>query len=94
MSTSFSPGLSSAMPSRSTPMRSLGPGRSCRIATWRPAAADAARTRSAFSAWISRLPWEKFSRATSRPAATIRVSVSMSCEAGPMVATILVRRGM
>ena len=32
-----SPGLSSATSSRTGPIRSLGPGRSCRIATWRPA---------------------------------------------------------
>ncbi len=33
----MSPGLSSTMSSRSGPIRSLGPGRSCRIATGRPA---------------------------------------------------------
>ena len=33
----WSPGLSSAIPSASGPIRSLGPGRSWRIATWRPA---------------------------------------------------------
>ena len=32
-----SPGPSSTTSSRSLPMRSFGPGRSCRIATWRPA---------------------------------------------------------
>src|SRR6185437_7209109 len=69
-----------------------GPGRSWRIATGRPTAADAARTRAAFSACRSRSPWEKFRRATSSPAATIRASVSGSREAGPMVATIFVRR--
>ncbi len=73
-------------------MRILGPGRSWRIATWRPALEAAVRTRSAFSAWISRLPCEKFSRATSIPPSTIRASVSGSLEAGPMVATIFVRR--
>ena len=80
------------MSSSSAPMRIFGPGRSWRIATWRPAALAAARTRSAFSAWISRLPCEKFSRATSIPASTIRRSVSGSWDAGPIVATILVRR--
>src|SRR5579875_782435 len=37
-SISLSPGLSSAIPSLSAPMRSFGPGRSWRIATCRPAA--------------------------------------------------------
>ena len=39
-STSRSPGLSSTRSSSSAPMRSLGPGRSWRIATGRPTAAD------------------------------------------------------
>ena len=79
-------------PSFSSPMRSLGPGRSWRIATCRPARSAAVRTRWAVSAWSDRVPWEKFSRATSIPAATIRSSVCTSREAGPIVATILVRR--
>ena len=87
-----SPGLSSAMPSTSLPMRSFGPGRSCRIATGRPARFAASRTRCAVSACSSALPWEKFSRATSMPASTMRTSTSGSREAGPMVATIFVRR--
>ena len=77
---------------RSAPILSFGPGRSWRIATWRPALDAAARIRSAFSAWSSRLPCEKFSRATSTPASIIRRRVSGSCEAGPIVATIFVRR--
>ena len=89
---SASPGLNSTTPSRSLPMRSFGPGRSCRIATWRPARPAASRTRRAVSACSSALPWEKFSRATSIPASTIRASTSGSREAGPMVATIFVRR--
>ena len=44
------------------------------------------------SACSSALPCEKFSRATSIPASTIRTRTSGSREAGPMVATILVRR--
>ena len=62
------------------------------IATARPARFAASRTRSATSAWSSALPWEKLSRATSIPAATIFTRTSGSREAGPMVATILVRR--
>src|SRR5437588_2636602 len=90
--TSLSPGLSSARSFLIAPIRTFGPGRSCRIATCRPARPAALRMRSAFSAWISRFPCEKFRRATSSPACTIRASVSGSREAGPIVATILVRR--
>src|SRR5918997_6100504 len=87
-----SPGLSSAIPSTSLPIRSFGPGRSCRIATERPARFAASRTSRTVSACSSAVPCEKFSRATSIPASTIRTRVSGSREAGPMVATILVRR--
>src|SRR3954447_26683756 len=87
-----SPGLNSATSSRSRPMRSFGPGRSCRIATWRPTRPAASRTSRAVSACSSALPWEKFSRATSIPASTMRASTSGSRDAGPMVATIFVRR--
>ena len=86
-----SPGLSSAT-SSSGPIRSLGPGRSWRIATGRSSRSAAARTRWAVRAFSSGVPWEKFSRTTSIPASIIRVSVSTSSEAGPIVATILVRR--
>ena len=61
------PGSSSTRSSRRTPMRSLGPGRSCRIATGRPARPAASRTRCAVSACCSCVPWLKFSRATSMP---------------------------
>src|SRR3954468_18847227 len=89
-----SPGLNSATSSRRRPMRSFGPGRSCRIATWRPARPAASRTSRAVSACSSALPWEKFSRATSIPASTMRASTSGSRDAGPMVATIFVRRSI
>ena len=46
----------------------------------------------AVSACSSALPCAKFSRATSIPASIIATSISGSREAGPMVATILVRR--
>ena len=88
----WSPGLSSAIPSASGPIRSLGPGRSCRIATCRPARPAASRTSLAVSACSSAVPCEKFSRATSMPASIRRTSTSGSREAGPIVATILVRR--
>ena len=89
-----SPVLSSATSSRSAPMRSLGPGRSCRIATGRPARPAASRIARAVSACCSAVPWLKFSRATSIPASTMRTRTSRSREAGPMVATIFVRRSM
>ena len=73
-----SPGLSSATSSRSGPMRSLGPGRSWRIATWRPAWSAAVRRRAAVSAFSSGVPCEKFRRATSIPASIIRTSISWS----------------
>ncbi len=66
------------MSSRNAPIRSFGPGRSWRIATCRPTRLAAARTRSAFSACSSRLPWEKLNRATSIPASISRTSVSGS----------------
>ena len=88
----WSPGLSSAMSSTSLPIRSLGPGRSCMIATGSPARFAASRTRDAVSACSSAVPCEKFSRATSMPASIMRTSTSGSREAGPIVATIFVRR--
>ena len=88
----MSPTLRSTTPSASSPIRSLGPGRSWRIATGRPARPAASRTSSTVSAWTSWLACEKFSRATSMPASTISTSVSRSREAGPIVATIFVRR--
>ena len=86
------PGLSSTRSSRRTPTRSLGPGRSCSSAMGRPARPAASRTRCAVSACCSCVPWLKFSRATSMPASTIRTRTSGSREAGPIVATIFVRR--
>jgi hypothetical protein len=62
------------------------------MVTWRSARPAASRTRRAVSAWSSLVPCEKFSRATSMPASTIRTSTSGAREAGPTVATIFVRR--
>ena len=62
------------------------------MATGRPARFAASRTRCAVSACSSALPWEKLRRATSIPASTIRTRTSGSRDAGPMVATIFVRR--
>src|SRR3954454_21144814 len=90
--TTLSPTLSSTVPSTSGPIRSLGPGRSCSSATGRPARPAASRTSWAVAACCSCVPWLKFNRATSMPASIMRTSVSGLPEAGPMVATIFVRR--
>ena len=47
---------------------------------------------SARRIWSSAVPWEKFRRTTSRPAAIILSRIFGSSEAGPRVATILVLR--
>ena len=70
--------------------RSLGPGRSARMPTVRPAVRAAARTTSAVRRCSSAEPCEKLMRAMSRPASMRRSTRPML--AGPMVATSLVRR--
>ena len=50
--------------------------------------------RSTRCACSSAEPCEKFMRTTSSPASIMRESVFLSLDAGPRVATILVRRGM
>ena len=69
-----------AGPAGSRPGARRGPRRRARAAPSRRAA--------------RRVPWLKFSRATSMPASTMRTSTSGSREAGPIVATIFVRRSM
>ena len=64
------------------------------IATGRPTRPAASRTIVAVSACDSCEPWLKLSRATSMPASTMRTSTSGSREAGPIVATIFVRRSI
>jgi hypothetical protein len=71
-------------------MRIFGPCRSARTATKRPSLVAAARMRSMRAPCSWWLPWEKFSRNTSTPAAT-SCSI-LSSLAGPSVATILVLR--
>ena len=80
--------------SASSPIRSFGPCRSAISASGRPAAACASRTRRARSACVSGVPCEKLRRAPSIPASTRAASISGVEVAGPIVATILVRRGM
>src|SRR5439155_19351622 len=62
------------------------------MAMGRPAAASASRMAVIARACCSCVPCEKFSRATSRPAAISFWSVSKDPEAGPIVQTIFVRR--
>ena len=56
------------------------------------AAACTARARRALSSWSACVPCEKLSRTPSIPASTSAASVSSSFDAGPIVATIFVRR--
>src|SRR5512133_219046 len=79
-------------PAFSLPVRILGPWRSWRSATARRWWRDAVRILAMTSAWSACVPCEKFSRATSIPTVRSFSSVSLSWQAGPMVATILARR--
>ncbi len=86
------PFTSSTWPSFTLPVRIFGPERSWRRATgrWsRAAMSRVARMTSRCSSWV---PWEKFNRKTFTPARRRLSSLSGLREAGPMVATILVRR--
>jgi len=80
-----------ALPPSSRPVRIFGPPRSCRIATSLLARRAAARTRANVAACDSCVPWEKLRRKTSTPASMSRPSTSGARDAGPIVATILVR---
>src|SRR5918995_367459 len=77
--------------SSTTPTRILGPWRSTRMARLWSSSLATARTSSNRATWSARSPWEKFSRTTSRPASTIPPRTSRLLEAGPRVATTLVR---
>ena len=74
------------------PVRIFGPERSWRSATGRWSRAPISRAARITSRCSSCVPWEKFSRKTFTPARTSLSSISGLREAGPMVATILVRR--
>ena len=91
--TTSSPRASVTGPS-SSPMRSLGPWRSAISASGRPISASVARTARARSRCSSWVPCERLSRAPSIPAFASAASCSGDAEAGPIVATIFVRRGM
>jgi hypothetical protein len=73
-------------------MRSLGPGRSTSTPTVRPSSALTRRTRSMSASWAAGTPCERLMRMTSAPAAITFLNTGSSHEAGPMDATILVRR--
>ena len=76
-----------------SPIRSFGPWRSAISAIGRPTSRSVSRTRRAHSRCWSCVPCERFSRAPSTPARTSAESASGVEQAGPIVATILVRRG-
>src|SRR5262245_59728956 len=92
VTTTSAPRSTSTRPDANSPSRKRGPWRSSSNPTGFPAFLDAARIRSMTrrcSAWV---PWEKLRRATSIPARIMRAMTAGSDEAGPIVATILVRR--
>ena len=62
------------------------------MAMGRPVAAETFRMRAIVSMCSSMSPWANPSRQTSTPASMSSVSISSESDAGPMVATILVRR--
>ena len=87
-----SPGVSSTTSSCTGPMRSFGPGRSCRIATGRPARAGRlAHAADGLGVLVQRAV-RVVQAGNVHPGATISTSVAGSREAGPMVATILLLR--
>src|SRR6201996_4709823 len=89
---SFWPALScTGMRFLSRPVRILGPCKSPRMQIVLFSSLETLRTISislSFSGWV---PWEKFSRATSRPARTSSRNTGSVLQEGPRVATILAR---
>src|SRR5262245_1479524 len=86
------PSVSIVSPPFSRPVRIFGPARSCSRATARPRRSAISRAAFMTARCSSGAPWEKFSRTTSTPASIRASRVRGSRDAGPMVATILVRR--
>ena len=74
--------------------RTFGPGRSTRMPTLTPSSSATARMRRNRSIPSSKVPCASPIRATFIPARTISRRVVSSSEAGPMVATIFVRRSI
>ncbi len=83
--------VSKTVPAPISPTRMRGPARSARRATGRPTSPSRSRTTSAMRRCSSRVPWEKFSRATSIPWRRRASRVSGTELAGPRVHTIFVR---
>ena len=77
--------------SASVPVRTLGPGRSCKMPVWTPNSWLISRAWRMTVACSSGLPCEKFRRKTLAPAIMSERMISGLLEAGPTVATILVR---
>ena len=73
------------------PVRIFGPGRSARTATGVISAVEASLIFAIRRRCSSAVPWLKFSLATDIPASMS--STRRSSEAGPIVATTLVKRG-
>jgi hypothetical protein len=88
------PARSSTVPSANAPIRTLGPERSCRIATGIASSSARRRSRWMVSRCSSGVPWEKLSRATFIPAWRSALNASSVEVAGPIVATIFVRRSL
>src|SRR5665213_171781 len=76
----------------SDPVRIFGPCRSARMQTGLLSSFAILRTMAMSSSFCWCEPWEKFRRATSRPARTSWRNTSSLLEVGPRVATILARR--
>ena len=92
VSVSSEPAWSSTTPPSTSSIRSFGPGRSPSRPTSRPASCEASRAIATLAACSSRVPCEKLSRKTSAPARISSAIRSTERVAGPIVATILVRR--
>src|SRR5882724_905022 len=86
------PDSSRTFPPSILPTRILGPCRSSRSSTGRPAFSAALLATAMARAWSSSVPCARFSRATSIPASTSLLRVGSSRDAGPMVQMILALR--
>jgi len=91
VSVSSSPGESIMPPALTVPSRIFGPCKSPRMASDLPSSRATSRIICTVWVWVAWSPWEKLTRATVMPAASIRRMVSLWADPGPMVATILVR---
>src|SRR5512145_2485491 len=88
------PVTSTSVPPAMTPVRIFGPCRSPRIATARCRRRESSRMRRMTSVLAEWSPCEKLRRKTSAPTSIRASSICSDAQAGPTVATILVRRNM